>query len=55
MRSIACVIVSLVAGLSLFGGVASAQTVEELKKQLAARMPRLPALLLPRLHGRLTP
>ena len=37
MRRIACIIVALVAGLSLFDGAASAQTVAELKKQLAAK------------------
>jgi hypothetical protein len=37
MRRIACIIVALVAGLSLCGGAANAQTVAELKKQLAAK------------------
>jgi hypothetical protein len=37
MKRIAYIIVSLVAGLSLFGGAASAQTVEELKRELAAK------------------
>src|ERR1043166_9242722 len=37
MRRIACIIVSLVAGLGLFGGTASAQTVEQLKAELATK------------------
>ena len=37
MRRIACIIVALIASLSLCGGAASAQTVAELKKQLATK------------------
>ena len=37
MRRIAYIIVSLVVGAGLFTGPASAQTVEQLKKELAAK------------------